>query len=111
MKVAQRLGKGNNVEELIVFISQEVRVVVNHHAVKSARPEQNAKLKEIVEEMKLVQSSTAEGEGLGMTINSGGRAQRNNVKCDSGQPVNNNASVGTQRVKTPALWKLPRTVS
>ena len=45
---------------------------------------------------KSVKSSVPEEEGSGMTINSGGGAQTNNVNIGSGQQINNHAPVGTQ---------------
>ena len=44
IKVVKRLGQGNKVEELMVSITEDVQLVVNHHAVKSAKPEQMAEL-------------------------------------------------------------------
>jgi N-terminal domain on NACHT_NTPase and P-loop NTPases len=85
LKVVQRLGKGNKVEELMVLITEDVQLIVNNHVVKSAKPEQSAELENIVKEMKSVKSSVPEEESSAMTFNSG-----------SGQQVNNNAPVGTQ---------------
>jgi hypothetical protein len=96
LKVFKRLGKGHKVEELMVSVTQEVQLIVNHHAVKSAKPEQNTELENIIKEMKSVKSSVAEEESSGMTFNSGGGAQTNNVNSGSGQQINNNAAVGTQ---------------
>lgn len=96
MKVLKRFGKGSKVEELMVSITEDVQLVVNHHAVKSAKPEQIAELEKIVKEMKSVRSSVPEEEGSGMTFNSQGGAQTNNVNSGSGQQINNNATVGTQ---------------
>ena len=70
VKVVKRLGKGNKVEELMVLITEDVQLVVNHHAVKSARPEQMAELEKIIKEMKSARSSMLEEEGLDMTFNS-----------------------------------------
>ncbi|OAL39847.1 hypothetical protein AYO20_00759 [Fonsecaea nubica] len=51
-KVVKRLGKGNKVEELMVSIAEDVQLVVNHHAVQSAKPEQISELEKIIKEMK-----------------------------------------------------------
>ncbi len=80
----------------MVSITEDVQLVVNHHAAKSARPEQMAELEKIVQEMKLTRSSLPEEEGPWMTFNSQGGAQTNNVNSGSGQQINNNAGVGTQ---------------
>lgn len=95
-KIVQRLGKGNKVEELMLSITQDVQLIVNHHAVNSAMSEQNAELENIIKEMKSVQSSASEDESPGNIFNSGGGAQTNNVNTGSGQQINNNAAVGTQ---------------
>jgi RNA processing factor Prp31 len=96
VKIITRLGKGNKVEELMVCITEEIQLVVNHHAVKSAGPEQTRALEEIIKEMKSVQSSLSEEEDRGMTFSSQGGAQTNNVNSGHGQQINNNAAVGTQ---------------
>lgn len=95
-KILQRLGKGHKVEELILSITQDVQLIVNHHAVNSAMSEQNAELENIIKEIKSVQSSASEDESSGNTFNSGGGAQTNNVNTGSGQQINNNAAVETQ---------------
>jgi N-terminal domain on NACHT_NTPase and P-loop NTPases len=96
LKIFKRLGKGNKVEELMISITEDVQLVVNNHAVKSATPEQNTKLGDIVKEMKSVKSSIPEEESSGMAFNSGGGAQTNNINTGSGQQINNNAAIGTQ---------------
>ncbi|KIW32510.1 uncharacterized protein PV07_04047 [Cladophialophora immunda] len=96
IKVIKRLGQGNKVEELMVSITEDVQLVVNHHAVKSAKPEQMAELEKIVQEMKLVQSSVPDEAGSGMTFNSQGGAQMNNT--GGGQQINNNGPVTTQNI-------------
>jgi hypothetical protein len=95
-KVIRRLGKGNKVEELMVTLTQDVQLIVNHHAVNSATPEQNSELKTIFQEMESVKSLTTEEEHSALTFHSGGGAQSNNVNSGSGQQINNNAHVGTQ---------------
>lgn len=96
LKVFRRLGKGNKVEELMISITEEVQLIVNNHAVKSATPEQSSKLEAIIKEMKSAKSSVPAEESSGITFNSGGGAQTNNVNSGSGQQINNNAAVGTQ---------------
>ncbi|KAK5280119.1 hypothetical protein LTR14_012284, partial [Exophiala xenobiotica] len=92
VKVVKRFGKGNKVEELMVSITEDVQLVVNHHAVKSAKPEQMAELEMIVKEMKSVRPSLPEEESSGMAFNSQGGAQTNNVNAGNGQQINNNAA-------------------
>src|SRR6266498_337442 len=67
LKVIKRFGKGNKVEELMVSITQDVQLIVNNHAVKSAKPEQNVELENIIKEMKSVRSSVPEEESSAMT--------------------------------------------
>ena len=95
-KVIRRFGKGSKVEELMEFITEDVQLVVNNQAVRSARPEQNAELENITEKMNSIKASAPEEESSAMAFHSGGGAQKNNVNEDSGQQINNNASVGTQ---------------
>ncbi|KAK5063004.1 hypothetical protein LTR84_005080 [Exophiala bonariae] len=95
-KILQRLGNGSKVEELMLSITRDVQLIVNHHAVNAGMSEQNTELEKIVQELKSVKSSVYEDESLGNTFNSGGGAQTNNVNSGSGQQINNNAAVGTQ---------------
>jgi hypothetical protein len=88
VKIVRRLGKGNKVEELMVCITEDIQLVVNHHAVKSAGPEQKSALEDIIKEMKSVQSSLPEEEDRGMTFNSQGGAQTN-FTSGSGRQINN----------------------
>lgn len=96
LKVFKRLGNGNKIEELMISITEDVQLIVNNHAVKSAKPEQIAELEDIIKEMKSVKSSVPGEESSGMNFNSGGGVQTNNVNYGSGQQINNNAAVGTQ---------------
>ena len=96
LKVFKRLGKGNKIEELMISITEDVQLIINNHAVKSAKPEHIAKLDDIIREMKSVKSSMPEEESPGMKFNSGGGAQTNNVNSGSGQQINNNAAAGSQ---------------
>ena len=96
LKVVQRLGKGNKVEELMASITEDVQLIVNNRAVASAKPDQNAELEKIIHEMRSVKSSVPEEESPAMAFSSGGGAQTNNVNSGSGQQVNNNAPVSTQ---------------
>lgn len=96
VKIIKRFGKGNKVEELMISITEDVQLVVNHHSVQSAKPEQIFNLDNIIKEMKSVRSSVPEEENPGITFNSGGGAQTNNVNSGSGQQINNNAPIGTQ---------------
>ncbi|KAJ5183227.1 TPR repeat protein [Penicillium capsulatum] len=95
-KVIRRFGKGNKVEELMTTLTQDVQLIVNHHAVNSATLDQNSALKNILQEMQSVQSSTTAEEHSALTFHSAGGAQTNNVNSGGGQQINNNAHVGTQ---------------
>ena len=96
LKLLKRLGNGNKVEELMRSMTEEVQILVNHHAVRSAEPEQNTELTSIINEMKSVKSSVPEDGSSGMHFNSRGGAQTNNVNSQIRQQINNNAAVGTQ---------------
>ncbi|KAL9616340.1 MAG: hypothetical protein Q9160_008783 [Pyrenula sp. 1 TL-2023] len=96
LKVAKSLGKGGKVEELMIAITQDVQLLANHHAVKSANQEQDAELGNIIKEMKSVKSSIPEEDNPGMNFNSGGGAQTNNINSGSGQFIANNAPITTQ---------------
>ena len=95
MKFLRRPGKGAKVEELIVLITQDVQLIVNHHAVKSTSPERNAELENIIKEMKSIKSSVPEEGSLGTAFNSGGGAQTNNLNY-SGTQLNYNAPIQNQ---------------
>jgi hypothetical protein len=96
LKILCRLGKGNKVEELMLGLTEDVQLVVNHNAVRSASQQQIAELEDIANEMKSVISSVPEEESFTMSFSSGGGAQTNNINRGSGQQINNNGSVGTQ---------------
>jgi cob(I)alamin adenosyltransferase len=96
IKIFRRLGKGNKIEELMVSITQDIQLLVNNHAVKSIKPEQNSELEKIIDDMKAVRSSVPEDDHLDMGFNSGGGPQTNNINTGSGQQINNNAPVTTQ---------------
>lgn len=78
-KAIRRLGKGSKVEELMATLTQDVQLVVNHHAVNSATPEQNVEIEDILKEMKSVKSSSSGG------------AQTNKINSGSGQQISHNA--------------------
>jgi hypothetical protein len=96
-KVVRRLGKGNKVEDLMIAITQDVQLIVNNHVVNSATPEQKAKLKETIEEIKSLPSSVPEEGNSVSSFDSGGGAQENyihrgngtqNIIRDSGKQYN-----------------------
>jgi hypothetical protein len=94
-KVLSRLGKGNQVEELMLGLAEDVQLLVNHNAVKFANQSQNAELKAIIDEMKSVISGP-DNESSTMNFSNEGGPQTNNLNTGSGQQINNNGSVGTQ---------------
>ncbi|KAL4898297.1 TPR-like protein [Aspergillus ambiguus] len=95
-KVIRRLGKGNKVEELMISITKDVQLLVNHHAVNSANPERNAELERILKEMESVRSSLPEEEKSAMTFNSGGGQMTTYVHRGGGPQVHNSAPVENQ---------------
>jgi hypothetical protein len=80
VKIFKRLGKGNKVEELMISITEEVQLIVNNHAVKSATPEQSTKLEDIIKEMKAAKSSVPEEESSNGAFNTGRGPQTNYVQ-------------------------------
>lgn len=96
LKALRSLGKGNKVENLMVGLAEDVQLIVNHDAVRSANQQQNVGLEDIITEMESVISSVPDEESSTMSFSSGGGAQTNNVNRGSGQQINNNGSVGTQ---------------
>lgn len=94
-KILKRLGKGNKVEELMVSITEDVQLVVNHHAVKSAKPEQMSELEKIVQEIKALPSSLPEEQRSDMTFTSAGNME-NYINQDRGNFVVNHEKVETQ---------------
>ncbi|KAJ9492529.1 hypothetical protein VN97_g715 [Penicillium thymicola] len=105
LKLLRRLGKGNKVEEIMLGLTEEVQLIVNHDVVRSADQHQNAELENIVQEMKSIVSLVSDEKGIEMSFTSGGGAQTNlnNVNRDSGQQINNNGSVGTQHFNSITL--------
>jgi hypothetical protein len=95
MELVRRLGKGNKVEELMVSITEDVQLVVNHHAVKSAKPEQLAELERVIKEMKSVKSSIPDEESSDMAFTSKGNME-NYINQDKGYLVVNRDKVETQ---------------
>lgn len=96
LKIARRFGKGNTVEELMLSVTEDVQLVVNHRAVRSAKLEENNELENIIKEMKSIKPSLPEEENSNISFNSAGGAQTNNVNSGSGQQINNNGPVATQ---------------
>jgi hypothetical protein len=96
LKALRSLGKGNKVENLMLGLTEDIQLIVNHDAVRSANQQQNVGLEDIITEMESVISSVPDEESSTMSFSSGGGAQTNNVNRGSGQQINNNGSVGTQ---------------
>ncbi|OQE94229.1 hypothetical protein PENNAL_c0004G02119, partial [Penicillium nalgiovense] len=90
-KAIRRLGKGSKVEELMATLTQDVQLVVNHHAVNSATPEQNVEIEDILKEMKSVKSSSSGG------------AQTNKINSGSGQQISHNAYFEAQNFHSVTL--------
>lgn len=83
LKVLRRLGKGNKVEELMLGLAEDVQLLVNHDAVKSANQSQNSELEAITDEMKSVISGL-DKESSTMNFSTGGGPQTNYVQRGSG---------------------------
>ncbi|KAL4771023.1 hypothetical protein BDW60DRAFT_191361, partial [Aspergillus nidulans var. acristatus] len=77
--IIQRLGKGNKVEELMRAITEDVLMIVNYDAVRSADFQQNSDLEQILEELKSLDSSVPEEDLSSMNFTSYGGPQHNYV--------------------------------
>ncbi|KAL4788755.1 P-loop containing nucleoside triphosphate hydrolase protein [Aspergillus venezuelensis] len=77
--IVRRLGKGSKVEELMKAITEDVQIIVNHQAVKSADSQQNVKLEQILRELESLESSLPEDDASGMNFTSHGGPQHNYV--------------------------------
>ncbi|KAL4804195.1 P-loop containing nucleoside triphosphate hydrolase protein [Aspergillus unguis] len=95
--IVRRLGKGSKVEELMRAITEDVQIVVNHHAVKSADCQQNNQLEQILQELDSLEPSVPEDDPSTMNFVSHGGPQNNyvhrghgayNVINDSGKQYN-----------------------
>ncbi|KAL4933494.1 uncharacterized protein BDV17DRAFT_287153 [Aspergillus undulatus] len=95
--IVRRLGKGSKVEELMRAITEDVQIIVNHHAVKSADSQQNDQLEQILRELESLESSVPGEDPSGMNFTSHGGPQNNyvhrghgayNVINDSGKQYN-----------------------
>ncbi|KAL4935205.1 hypothetical protein BDV06DRAFT_133555 [Aspergillus oleicola] len=76
LAILRRLGKGNKVEELMRAITEDIQIIVNHDAVRSADSEQNSQLEQILEELKSLDSSVPQEDQSDMIFTSHG-PQRN----------------------------------
>jgi ribosomal protein L17 len=92
-KVVRRLGKGNKVEELMILITKDVQVLVNHHAIRSVRPEQKAELEGIIKELKSVASLVPEDEKSSMNFDSRGGQMTSYIHQGGGPLVHASAPV------------------
>lgn len=93
-KIAQRLGKGSKVEELLKSITEDAQNLVNYQAVKSARPELCSKLEEVIKEMEAIEPSLPYNDDLTQTFNAYGGYQ-NISTGTSTQHININPGSGT----------------
>lgn len=89
--VAQRLGKGSKVEELMRLLTEDTQKLVNYDVVKSARPDLNNKLEKIVKDLVTVQPSLPDHEYLSQSftassqnISTGSSSQHNYYHSGSG---------------------------
>lgn len=88
LKALRRLGKGNKVEELMLSLTKDVQLIVNHDTVMSTNQHQNAGLENIISEMKSATSSVPDENTSTKTFDSGGGAQTNNVNSGRGKQYN-----------------------
>lgn len=95
IKTLKRLGKGHKVEELMLAVTKDVQVLVNHQAVTAAaKQEQKTKINEIIEEVTSMISPVSEEPTGGISFNSGGGPQDN--RGNFGNGPQNWAPVRTQ---------------
>jgi hypothetical protein len=93
-QVLRRLGKGNKVEELMRSIIEETQLLVNYHAVKSARPDLSTTLEKIKSKLESMGPSISSNEELIQTFNTWG-GQQNVSTGDSTQYISSNTGSGT----------------
>ena len=96
LKCLKRPGKGKKIEQLMALLTEDVQLLVNNHVVKSATPEQNAQLQDIVEQMNSFQSTTLEQGDSGISFNSSGGQMQNFVNQGKGHFVVNQERVYSQ---------------
>lgn len=97
VKIIRRFGKGHQVEELLVALTEDVQLIVNNNAViNSVKPEQNYQLEAILIEVRALKGSSAKEKHPALTFQSGGGRQTNNINSGSGQQINNNGHVRNQ---------------
>ncbi|KAJ5161709.1 hypothetical protein N7492_007101 [Penicillium capsulatum] len=92
LKVLRRLGKGNKVEELMLRLTEDVQLIVNHDAIRSANQPQKVELEAIIDEMKSVTSSVPDEESSAMNSSSAGGPQTTNVNNGTGKQYNNSGN-------------------
>lgn len=105
LKVLLRLGKGNKVEELMLGLTEDVQLIVNHDAVRSANQPQTHELEIIIEEMKAVTPSVPDEDIFTKMFNSGGGTQTNNVNSGSGKQYVSNGSGKQYNAETQNFGK------
>lgn len=93
----KRLGKGKQIDQLLLGITEDVQVIVTHDAVMSATQQPTAELQEIIQEMKTLLAEGDE-EKASQKFSSEGGAQYNNLS--SGFQINNSGTVSTQNFNT-----------
>ncbi|KAJ5442003.1 hypothetical protein N7445_005010 [Penicillium cf. griseofulvum] len=86
-KILKSIGKGNKVERLMASITEDIQLLVNHHAVTSVQPEQNLQLEYILREMKSLESSTSDDELTTLNINEGPRHSKHDYPPPSKFPI------------------------
>jgi hypothetical protein len=79
-KILRRFGKGNKIEELMLGVAEDVQLIVNHNAVRSADGQQIAELEGIINEMKSIIASEPTEESSTMNSNSGGQQINNSAQ-------------------------------
>lgn len=96
-KMLKRFGKGSLVEELMLAITEDVKLLRKHHALATTNPEQREQLDTTVEELKNVGSSLDDGEqASGMRFDSGGGKMENYINQRDGNQVINHGTVTNQ---------------
>jgi hypothetical protein len=103
LKCLRILGKGDKLEELVLNLAEDVQLLVNHDAVKSANRSQNAEL-EVIDELKSAISGLEESSST-MNSSNGDGPQTNNFRRGSGNQFDSSGGEQQYNAKTQNLGK------
>lgn len=83
-KAVKSLGKGNQVEVLTRAIVEDVRLLVDNHAVRGPTEEQISELRQVIEDLSNIELSVSDDESSGSSWNTSYGSGAINVNSGSG---------------------------